>query len=166
MKTFDIALNYLKWVDLSKADIFTAPPQEGGGISTATGEPMTEPVLPEWFQEVIRMKAAFDVDPENNVSNDYYRSVCFECALYHYLDLAHKRQSCWHVALGIVGRHNHGWLLSLFQKKWGNTEYPAVMMEEWEQYVSEQNPKPFYLNGDMTYDILMTAYHYVVDKKA
>ena len=167
MKTFDLAVNYLRWVDLSKADIFSDPPQQGGGICTATGEPMPEPVYPEWYKKMIQVHEAFKKDPQNPESNETYRDTCFECALYHHLDLAHNRHpTCWTTALGIVTQHNYGALVRIFQKKWGGTIYPYAMMKDWQEYCIKQDPQPFYLHGELTPEILFTAYHYVIDKKS
>ncbi len=165
MKTFDIAIKYIRNVDLSEVDILHAPPSAGGGFSSETGESMPEIELPQWMKNVMRVKESFDNDPDNTVSNDYYRSVVFECALYHMLDHTTNRYSCWTEACDIVTDNDMG-IFNIFSKKYGNTNIPDVMMEKWLKYCKTSDPKPFYLQNEITPEILMTAYSYIKDKIA
>ena len=173
MKTFNIALKYLRNVDLRGADIYANPTDYEGGISTATGEviPATEP--PQWMKNVIRVKESFDADKDNNVSNDTYRSTVFEVALYHLLDLeeinrvGHEgfelSRSYFQVACDIVRKHDKGMFHFLLKKQGA---YPKVMWDEWDKYCEAQNHKPFYIESEMMPEILMVAYHYVKDKNS
>ncbi len=167
MNTFDRALIYLRSVDLSDVDIFEQPMSIGGGYSTAedaengTNE-LPENELPQWRKNLIRVQDAYLADPNNNVSNEYYKSVVLHCALCHLLDKQNGRVSCWDIACKIVRDNNS---FKLFKKKWKNTEYPAVMMLAWDDYCRLMNPKPFYIDyqrGDqMNIELFMTAYEYV-----
>ena len=64
---------------------------------------------------VLIIKQEFDLDINNNASNDYYRSVCFEIALYHILDKINSNSpTCFEVACGIVKKHK---LFARYKKK-------------------------------------------------
>lgn len=147
MQTIDIAIKYLApyKAELSEVDIYS----KDIAISIS-------PLL-------LMIKQEFDLDINNNTSNDYYRSVCFEVALYHVLDKINSNSpTCFEVACDIIKKHK---LFSKFKKKWLGTDYPEVMVLEFFTYCNELNKKPFYLleGNEMRPDIIMSAYHYIID---
>lgn len=147
MRTIDIAIQHLsEHLDVLKTiDIYNY--SEGG-----------------YPNEIFQIKEEFDSDSRNTISNDYFRSVCFEIALYHLLDRINGRHpTCFEEACGIVGEYR---LFSWFREKWNNTIYPKVMMDNFDSYCQGiGDKKPFYLQdkNEMRPEILMCAYHYVTN---
>ena len=72
IKTFDLALKYLKDVDLKSIDIFT---YKG---------------LDELKDEIEKQHELYINDSDNTKSNDQYKDSVFEVAMYHLMDKAHE----------------------------------------------------------------------------
>lgn len=148
MKTFDIALKYLNDFNLKSLNLYEEDESKNEYLS----------------KEVEGRKFRFDKDPNNNKSNDYYRSMVFACALYH---CAFKQQglvSFFDVACQIVNENKS--IFNIFKERYKRTAYPKLMVEKWNEYRVSLNPCPIILNNESEVELefFMTAYHYVIDK--
>lgn len=139
MKTFDIALKHLTAVNLAGMNIFD--------FNDPANKPIQKSIEP--------VVVAFMADPENTASNEHYRSVCFEVALYHLLDQANGRASCWNVALEII------------ESNPGGADYDSAGLDKFMDYCDKLEKPPFYLapSSEMKVEIFMAAYHYVKGEK-
>lgn len=149
IKTLDLAFQYLDPLtsSLREIDIYI---------------PIEQSIPQSVLQEITRVRDSYLKDSRNTTSNEVYRQTVFSVALIGVLDLINGND-CVGEATEIVSKNN---LLKVFKKKWGNTIYPEVMMNAWDDYVeSRATPKPYYLDKenyeDMYYTIMHVAYHYI-----
>lgn len=151
MKTFDIALEYLKNVDFSKYDVYL-----DRDITSEENEFI--------IKEVAKILGSFNSDKRNTFSNENYRNVTCEACIHHLIDLAHNRASFWNVACEIIEDH-----ISILETKFeGYTEgsdYPKIMTGAFIKYCDELSPQPNFLNekSEVRMEFFMSAFHYIVD---
>ncbi len=100
MKTFDIALKYLK--DTYSKNIL-------------------------YPNEIAAMHEKFCADKDNTVSNEHYRSTVFMAAVYHNLALANNKISPFYIALEIIEAYNP--LIKTDYERYMDTTYPKVMVD-------------------------------------
>jgi|ERR1035437_6739064 hypothetical protein len=144
IKTFDLAIKYVKDLDFKSVDIFT---YDG---------------LEKINDKVSEQLKRFLKDPDNNIGNEHSKSCTFEVAMYHLMDKAHDRVSCFDVACAIVDENR-----SVVDNSGGEWQgYPKLMKQLWDKYVNEMEKKPKYLAGEMEGEVFMCAYHYTVDLKS
>ncbi len=149
MKTFDIAINYLKEVDLKTFPI----------IIKQIDEFKTD----EKFDKTIEsIKQKFDADKNNNKSNDYYRSICFMTALYHLIFKAHGWISFFDVACEIIEAHKS--VINTNFEHYLGTAYPKIMLDDWIKYCEGLKIKTELIEGECREELFFTAYHYIVDQ--
>jgi hypothetical protein len=150
MKTFDIALYYLKDIDFKIFPI----------IVKRTDEFKTD----SKFNEAIKnAQQKFSTDKNNNKSNDYYRNICFATALYHLIFKAHDWTSFFDVACEIV-EANKEVLNTKFEPYLG-TEYPKIMLDYWIKYCEDLKIKTELIEGEIREELFFTAYHYIVEQQ-
>lgn len=154
MKTFDIALYYIKRqkIDFTKMDIVTAKTTEGD----LTADEQTIKT---------EMHAALQIylqDPDNTYSNEYYRHRVFLAAYYKLALEAHSITNFWETAIDIVEAYQYV-LQSAFEK-YKNTGYPAIMLTAWNDFCNDHQQYNILKNEDHKETILFTAYHYVIDE--
>ena len=148
MKTFDIAVEYLKDIDfktfpiiVKRADEFKADEKFNEAIKTA--------------------QQKFGADKNNNKSNDYYRNICFATALYHLIFKAHEWTSFWNVACEIIEAHQA--VVSTKFEPYLRTAYPKIMLDDWIKYCEELKVKTELLEGEIREELFFTAYHYIIE---
>jgi len=151
MKTFDIALEYLKGIDFSKYDIYVSrkiPSSENASV----------------IKQIVQRKVDFDSDENNKFSNDYYRSMVFESCIYHLIDLAQGRASYFEMACDIVEAHRDI-LKTKFTSYTERSIYPKVMVENFINFCNSLKPQPLFLNdkSDVRVEFFTSAFHYVID---
>ncbi|HRG37125.1 MAG TPA: hypothetical protein PK289_01225 [Bacteroidia bacterium] len=148
MKTFDIAVAYLDSLDLRKLDLFVE---------------REDPNIVEQLKE--RMQD-FENDIRNKRGNGYYRQMTFACAVFHVAFKQQGQKSFFDVACEIVRENKKfGWFGLRNIPKYGNSAYPLVMIEKWNEYRKSLNPQPVILadNSEVALEFFMTAYHYVIN---
>jgi hypothetical protein len=107
MRTFDLAIQYLNEIDFKQFPVVVTKPGE-----------FIQKVDKAGMHAVQKALADFHKCPENNRSNKYYRSVCFETAINHLLFKAHGWVSFFDVAIEIVEANKD--VLKTDYKKWVN----------------------------------------------
>lgn len=143
MKTFDLALKYLEGIDFKQFAFVVK-----GKWS-----------LTEQQQKIIdEAGKRFLSDKKNTVSNEYYRSVCFEAAIFHSIFKAHNQTSFFIVACGIVEFYKD--VLKTKHEKHG--AYPKLMVDEWDIYLNNLKETTQILDNELAQEFLLTAYHYVI----
>lgn len=148
MTTFDIALKHLDGIDFSKFPI----------VITGNENYMMDEKLNE---KVMSAKNKFDSDKDNTKSNDHYRSVVFGTAILHLIFKAHGWVSFFDVACEI-SEANKSVVNTEFEKYKG-TQYPKVMVDQWNEYCENLKEKTHILEGELRSEFFMTAYHYTIE---
>ena len=151
MKTFDIAVKYLKDIDLSIYDTYdNTEIQENNPTS----------------KQIKVQHEKFKADKNNNVSNDYYRNMTFAACLCHMTDLAHKRTSYWDVACTII-ESDINILKTPYKGFTDGSIYPKIMVDKFEKYCNEMNPQPLFLSkeSEVKIEFFMAAFHYMTESK-
>ncbi len=148
-KTFDIAIKYLQGIDFKTIPILI---QQPGIISNSD------------VALIDSRHKKFIADPNNNISNDYYRSMCFATAVYHCVFKAYEWVSFFDVAIEIIEAHKDVTKKS-FECYLG-TVYPKIMVDAWIKYCEELKLKTNYLESECREDLFFCAYHYVIDDKS
>jgi hypothetical protein len=150
MKTFDIALHYLKDIDFKKIPITL---KRGDEFKTD-----------EKFNEAIKYaQQKFSSDKNNNKSNDYYRNICFATAIYHLIFKAHGWTSFFDVASEIIEAHKE--VLNTKFEPYLRTVYPKIMLDYWIKYCEDLKTKTELIEGEIREELFFTAYHYIVEPK-
>ncbi len=148
MKTFDIALEYLKEIDLT--DIDTYSQHDLGNKLVA--------------DKIVEQQKKYISDKNNNVSNDYYRNMTFAVCIYHLADLAQGRASFFNVACEIIESEQYI-LKTKFEGITEGSSYPKVMMDKFINYCNELNPQPYFLSdkSEVRDEFFMAAFHYITE---
>lgn len=148
MKTFDIALEYLKGFNFSK------PPYEQ-----------------ELLDRIEGVKIRYLRDPDNNVSNEYYKTIVLEVAFYHCMELFYNKPSAFAKACKIVDANKDILKPGLFKRKpekYAGTMYPKKMMDEyitWCRAYGDSSVPEYFSEGSEVRDyVFHVAYHYTIDK--
>ncbi|MEK6880547.1 MAG: hypothetical protein AABY22_13100 [Nanoarchaeota archaeon] len=158
MKTFDIAIKYLKGVDYSKAGIISFDEKE-----------MEETEDTKRFHEIIvAQHDKYDLNIENEElqeDNGYYRNLVFVTATLHLIAKAKGFISFFDVAIEIIESE-----IDVVETKfelYKNTVYPKAMVDKWDMYSEEIEDQPQYafINGAFRLDMFFVAYHYLVESK-
>lgn len=152
MKTFDIALEYLGDIDFNNVS--------DNDIHEQEELPRDETAL--WFRQIRSQYELFLKDKENIVSNNHYKGGVFVTCALHLIQITNKRESCFEVACGIIESKKD--ILNTEYKVYLKTTYPEEMVNAFFEYANNLNPKPYYLNADITSEIIFvifsTAYEY------
>jgi hypothetical protein len=151
MKTFDIALKYLKDIDYKIGNILRFPDQPQN--------PEEDKLITD---QITERHKRYNEDPENNFSNDYYRNVVFATAMYHLMAKAKGFISFFDVACEIIESDIH--VVNTNFEKYKQTAYPKVMVDKWDVYCEDISDKQHsaFVEGELRLDLFFTAYHYLV----
>ncbi len=153
MKTFDIAKEYLKDVDLVKWDLFSDEETKDRELVR---------------MQVKTMSKAFLKDKRLMPNTDeYYRLMTFEACVHHMAELAQPDvlKSYFDVACSII-EANKDILKTKFEGYGGEgSAYPQVMIDEFIKYCNELNPQPRFLGdrSEVRIEFFMIAFHYKID---
>ncbi len=155
MKTFDIAIEYLKDIDFSKFNTY-----DGSLSVTSEEDEITAQLIKEQQEKYLS-------DSDNTYSNDYYRNIVFAACLCHLSDLAYNRASFWNVACEII-EANRDILKTKFEGFTNGSSYPKLMMDEFVKYCNEMSPQPSFLSNEseVRTEFFMAAFHYITDAKS
>lgn len=162
MKTFDLAMQYIKHIEgLKDFNLFESSPV-AGDITEAM-----HPNAKQMQQRITQQMLQYCSDGENNVSNDYYRSIVFAAAIYHSIQKAKNEPSYFDVCCDIIKKH----AVILHQEnyiRYKDMVYPQEMIAEFFAYCKNQNPQPCFLNdeSEVRFEFFTTAYHYLLDNVA
>ena len=149
MRTFDIALKYLKDIDFSKYDAYSD---------------IVKPDMEDIMQQVLLQHKKYVNDKDNTDSNDHYRTMIFEACINHLVDLQQGRASYWNVACEII-ESEIDVLKTAYEGYTEGSKYPKVMTDKFLTYCANLNPQPLILRDDseLRINFFMCAYHYIVE---
>ena len=147
MKTFDIAVEYLKDIDFKSLPIIVKKED------------------PYIFEDnfdllICNAKKEYDKDKRNNKSNSYYRNICFFTAILHLTFKAHEWVSFFDVSCEIVEAFKD---TSGTKELYLKTVYPKVMVDQWINYCEEIKLKTDILESEIREQLFFTAYHYILE---
>jgi len=145
MRTFDLAIKYLKDVDLSHIDI--------NDDKTLDSELMNG--------EILKAFNRYKANPENNKSNDYYKGGVFISALIHLVMKANNFVSFWDVSREIIQANKE--VLNTNFKRYLGTVYPEVMCLQWNKYCTDMKKQTTLLEGEINSDLFFCAYEYFIN---
>lgn len=142
IKTFDLACEYLKEVNWQYIQ-----------HDFKVGEPV-----------ILARLAKYLADPRNQTSNEYYRSVVFEVAVWHCLEVGTDNKSAFDEAVRIIKKYQEA--PALLIHKYENTIYPNVMVQDFNKYCASVQPMPDYLSDKFEVKMMIfgVAYHYALDR--
>ncbi len=150
MKTFDIALKYLKDINFKDFDVYSY-----GDTNIFRKERFI-------VEEIKKRQVKFLADKLNTKSNEHYRGICFLVCMFHLSDLSNKMASCFDIACEVI-ESEYGVISTPQYKKFGETIYPLIMVNKWNWYCDKIQHPPAHLKKDseIRLDIFTTAFHYL-----
>jgi len=148
MKTFDIAVEYLKDIDFKTFPIIIKQADDFKADATLN-------------EQISAAQQKFEADKNNHKSNDYYRSICFATALYHLIFKAHQWTSFFEIACQIIDTHKA--VINTNFEPYLSTAYPKTMLDDWIKYCEKLSTKTEILEGEIREELFFTAYHYIVE---
>lgn len=155
MKTFDIALKYLKDIDYKIGNIVRL---KGADITESEEDKIIVAQITERHEQ-------FSIDKRNTEGSEYYRGVVFTAAIYHLIAKAKGFVSFFDVACEIV--ESEIGIVKTDYERYKDTDYPKAMVEKWDMYceeISDQEHSAF-VEGALRLDLFFAAYHYLVGQK-
>jgi len=148
MKTFDLAVEHLKDLDLKSFPIVI--------------KDINKYVPNENFVSMIHENhKEFLADKRNNISNDHYKGLCYTTALNHLIFKFNGWVSFFYVACEIVEAYKY--VLDTDFEPYLRTVYPKVMLDEWFKYCENLKAKTEILEGELTPHYFFVAYHYIIE---
>ena len=144
MKTFDIALKYLKDLDFSSIDLYA----DTNNLN---------------LSGIVKERHELFSESNDSKLNSYYRNMVFLTCVHHLVELENKRVSFFDVACEIIESERD--VVNTKFERYKNTTYPKVMMDKFVKYCNGLSPQPSFLSdeSEVRLDFFATAYHYIID---
>ncbi len=140
MRTFDIALKHLNKINLSGLNI--------------RQKVFYNTIVETTYEDFLS-------DPENNKSNEYYKGVVFNAAIFHLLFKSNGLKSCFDVACEIVEAEKE--IVKTKFETFKNTVYPKVMTDKWARYLQEIKSVTSILeDSELSYELFFAAYTFII----
>lgn len=149
MKTFDLAMTYLKKIDFNNFS------ESGEGL------PMEKP-SEALKNEIDSTFVAFEKDSTNLRRGQHYSKICFGTAISHFLQKRDNPndKSLFEVACGIIESKKH--ILDNPQIAYTSYGFPKEIWDEWVKYVDTLNSEEFLHTIQKPDELLLIAWYYTI----
>ncbi len=174
MKTFDLAIEYLKDFDFSKFNPYDQEKcsNEAELLIVNNIEYPDNPVSichtegsesDDTYKKLQKVHELFLKDKRNIHSNDNWKGMVMTVAFYHCAEKSIKETSIFEVAIAIIASSYRK--LGRNPKLYKNTVYPKIIFDKFIDYCEKLTPQPYYLSDDAEVRdfFFMVAYHYLID---